>query len=69
MTLIMLCLSILSVSADAREPSISELKTIRAVAQRYGIDSQDLLSIAFVESSFRPNAKRVNADSVDIGMF
>lgn len=55
---------------QAAMPSDETLKTIYKTAKEYGIDAQLLIRIAAVESNFRANAKRLNANgTVDIGLF
>lgn len=69
-----------SINADAKAkaPRGKTLKIIRVAAKRFGVDVNDLLRIAFTESSFRPNISRINVNkkgkniigfSIDYGMF
>ncbi len=61
---------LLSASVQAKTPTIETLKLIARVAHAHGIDSQDLIAIAAIESRFDSNARRVNTNgTVDIGMF
>ncbi len=57
--------------ADVIEaPSVEVLKTIYQAAKQFKVDAQDLIKIAFVESSFKVDARRVNTNgTVDFGMF
>lgn len=53
-----------------RMPSARTLKVIYKAAQRYDVDAQALVKIAYLESSFRVDARRVNDNgTVDYGMF
>lgn len=55
---------------EVKAPPITVLKVIYKAAKRFDVDSQDLIKIAFLESSFRANAKRVNRNgTIDVGMF
>lgn len=57
-------------TVTVKAPSKATLKVIYAAAKRFDVDANDLLKIAFVESSFNPEARRVNGNgSVDFGMF
>lgn len=58
-------------SAEAvKLPSTRTLKVIYQAAKRFDVDAQALVKIAFLESSFNADARRVNSnDTVDVGMF
>lgn len=59
-----------ALSAEVKLPSTRTLKVIYQAAKRYNVDAQALLKIAFLESSFNADARRVNKnDTVDVGMF
>lgn len=51
-------------------PTAKTLKVIYQAAKRYDVDAQDLVKIAYAESSFRETARRVNDNgTIDFGMF
>lgn len=51
-------------------PSAKTLKVIYQAAKRYDVDAQALIKIAYLESSFKADARRVNVNgTVDFGMF
>jgi hypothetical protein len=64
-------LSGLAEAEDAvKLPSEKTLKVIYNAAKKFDVDANDLLKIAFVESSFREHARRVNSNgTIDLGMF
>lgn len=65
-----LLILLVSFSAMAKTPSIATLRLINKVAHAHGIDSQDMVRIAAIESRFDQGARRVNRNgTVDVGMF
>lgn len=53
-----------------RTPKARVLKVIYKAAKRFNLDAQALIKIAYLESSFREDATRVNPNgTVDYGMF
>jgi hypothetical protein len=60
-------------SSSAQEitmPKRNIAEVIYRAARRYDIDAQDLVKIAFLESTFKVNAKRFNKNgTIDYGMF
>lgn len=56
--------------ASEQGPSKDAVKAIYKAATKYDVDAQDLVRIAFVESRFKVDAKRVNPNgTIDYGMF
>lgn len=57
-------------SEPVKLPSEATLKVIYRAAKRYDVDAQHLIKIAFLESSFREDARRANPNgTIDLGMF
>jgi len=57
-------------SASGAPLKESSLKAIYVAAKTYNVDAQDLVRIAFLESSFNEHAKRVNKNNtIDFGLF
>lgn len=58
-------------SAEAvKLPSTKTLKVIYQAAKRFDVDAQALVKIAYLESSFKIDARRLNGNgTVDVGMF
>ena len=70
LTALLVLFSRKSVGAEIELPSKATLKVLYSAAKRYDVDAQSLIKIAFVESSFRADARRVNVNgTVDYGMF
>lgn len=57
-------------SEIVRLPSVSTLKAIYKAAKRFGVDSNAMIKIAYVESSFKADARKINVNgSIDYGLF
>lgn len=70
-SVVTLLVSLSSVASNVIElPTARTLKIVYKASKRFGVDSQDLLKIAFLESSFKETAVRVNKNgTIDLGMF
>ncbi len=65
-----LIVALIPVRALAKTPTKAQLRIIHKAAERYDLDVQDLLSIAYTESKFDNDARRENGNgTVDVGMF
>lgn len=67
---LLVTLSVNVALGDSARPSIEVLKTIHEVSTENGLDSNDLIKIAYVESRFKIDAIRSNKNgTVDVGLF
>jgi len=73
LTIVALTLALYPKTSDAhaiRVTNLNTLRTIYKVAKKRGVDAQHLIKIAFMESTFKENAYRVNKNgTVDVGIF
>lgn len=57
-------------AGDNVKPSKAAIKAMLKASEKYGIDAQDLVRIAYVESRYKTDAIRNNTNgTVDVGMF
>lgn len=70
LNLIALALAATAIAGDDVKPSKAAVKAMLKASSKFGIDAQDLVRIAYVESRFKQDAMRSNKNgTVDVGMF